>query len=188
VLECMGPIASKVTARPFSLNSAAHKNLTLAVRQRTMKKAKIAEFHAMVDPEKEKNERIKNKEDLNKEASRGSGARRTVRKRGPGMNRYYIESKEDAANYDTVNINALKRRNEDMSFDTMAYRAESGSEEDEWSRKKRSALKKRKAAGIDRDDDPEDEEDIFQEESDDEEEKIMTSGKSRNRQVVDDDE
>ena len=70
----MGPIYSKVTARPFPLNSTAHKNLTLDVRQRTMKKAKIAEFLAMIDPEKENNEIIKNTEDINKEASRGIGS------------------------------------------------------------------------------------------------------------------
>jgi len=37
VLECMGPISSKVTTIPFSLNSTAHKNLTLVVRQRNTK-------------------------------------------------------------------------------------------------------------------------------------------------------
>ena len=63
-----------------------------------------------------------------------------------------MEIKEDAANYDTVKINTLKRRNEDMPFYTMAYRTKSCSDEDDWSRKKWSALKKMKAVGIDRDD------------------------------------
>ena len=39
-----------------------------------MKEAKIAEFLAMIDPEKENNEIIKNTEDINKEASRGIGS------------------------------------------------------------------------------------------------------------------
>ena len=56
------------------------------------------------------------------------------------MNWHYMESKEDAANYNTVRINTLKRRNEDMSLDNMVYRAESGSEEDDWYMKKWSAL------------------------------------------------
>ena len=65
------------------------------------------------------------------------------------MNRHYMESKEDAVNYNTLKINTLKRRNEDMSLDNMVYRAESGSEEDDWYTKKWSALQKMKAVGID---------------------------------------
>merc|ERR1712161_186265 len=52
-------MGSRLVAKPSSLQSDAHKSLTVAVRQRTTKKAKIAAYMTEEDPEKLKQERIK---------------------------------------------------------------------------------------------------------------------------------
>jgi RNA polymerase-associated protein LEO1 len=62
VLECIAPISARLVPRPSSLASDAHRNLTLAVRQRNVKRARIAEIVTEVDPEKEKLARIKGKD------------------------------------------------------------------------------------------------------------------------------
>ena len=112
VLECMGAISSRLTARPSSLQSEAHKSLTVAVRQKTIKKARIAEFVTQEDPEKAKAARIKVKDDLEKAAGRkrnaGGGPGFHSGTRRPRMSRDYLEGDDD--DYDTTNISAMKRR------------------------------------------------------------------------------
>lgn len=66
VLECIGPVGSRLVAKPSSLQSESHKSLTVAVRQRTVKRAKIAQYMTEEDPEKLKQERIKYNEDADK--------------------------------------------------------------------------------------------------------------------------
>jgi len=142
VLEFMGPIQSKMIALPSSLQSEAHKNLTLAVRQRNMKKARIAEY-VTVDPEKEKLDRIKNKEDFN-----GQRQQRHQKQRGQnnnnkggmgGRRRRYQEDEEDDR-YDNVNLSRLKRRQyEDEEVD---YGRESDEEESDWYKRKKDARSK----------------------------------------------
>ena len=78
ILECQGPITSRLVPRPSSLQSAAHKNLTLAVRQRNMKKARIQEMTTTEDPELEKARKIKANEDLAKQERRKGSRRRSV--------------------------------------------------------------------------------------------------------------
>ena len=115
VLECMGPIRSRLTVRPSSLQSEAHKSLTVGIRQKTIKKARIAEFVTQEDPEKLKQERIKVKQDLEKAAMRkkqGSAGyyqnpRAAGAPRRPRMSRDYLEDDRD---YDTTNLKDMKRR------------------------------------------------------------------------------
>lgn len=106
VLESLGPMNERWTVRPSSLQSEAHKNLTVAVRQKTIKRARIAEFATQEDPEKLKQERVKIKSDLEKvQRAQRTGYRSATRR--PKMSRQYLE--EDDRDYDTTNIKALKR-------------------------------------------------------------------------------
>jgi len=144
ILECLGPIASRFAPRPSSLASEAHRNLTLAVRQRNVKRARIAEIVTEVDPEQEKLARIKGKDDLEKSrrgkmggGRRGGGGRRS---HGRGMNATYLEEDGD---YDGVNLGRLKRQTmrrdvySDEEDADMDYGEDSEEEEDEWSKKKK---------------------------------------------------
>mmetsp|Transcript_18052 Transcript_18052/g.40038 ORF Transcript_18052/g.40038 Transcript_18052/m.40038 type:complete len:682 (+) Transcript_18052:208-2253(+) len=147
ILECQGPITSKLVPRPSSLHSAAHKNLTLAVRQRNMKKARIAEVVTVHDPELEKARRIRNKDDMAKQAARrgrrGGGRRSSAGGGRPGMNRRYLEEDEDDDHYDSVNVSRMKRRAFDRDA-SMDYGTSSGEEEDEWSKRKRLGVRSSK--------------------------------------------
>jgi RNA polymerase-associated protein LEO1 len=119
VLECVAPIASRLTIRPSSLQSEAHKMLTVAVRKRTTQRAQIATIATQVDPEKQKQERIRNKTDLDKSRARsaaasGGGGTGAPRRRIPAAGssrsrRDYLEDDEDDRDFDTTNIRALKR-------------------------------------------------------------------------------
>jgi len=148
VLECLGPISSRFAPRPSSLTSSAHRNLTLAVRQRNVKRARIAEIVTDFDPESEKAKRIKSKDDLAKSsrsAARSGAARRSGGGGGGGrrrgMNASYLEDDDD---YDGVNLGRLKRQtmrgdrdNYSDEEEELDYGQDSASsEEDEWSKKK----------------------------------------------------
>ena len=114
VLECMGGIASRLTARPSSLQSEAHKSLTVAVRQKTIKKARIAEHVTQEDPEKLKQERIRAKSDVEKnQAAKKRNSSGSTRR--PRMSRGYLE--EDEGDYDDFDIRAEKRRMYDDGVD-----------------------------------------------------------------------
>ncbi|KAL3821941.1 hypothetical protein ACHAXA_004429 [Cyclostephanos tholiformis] len=132
VLECIAPIASRLMPRPSSLASEAHRNLTLAVRQRNVKRARIAEIVTEVDPEKEKLARIKGKDDLEKSRARGGGGRRRSSGGGRrrGMNAGFLEDDDD---YDGVNIGKLKRQTmrRDPGEEEMDYGDDDDSEEDD---------------------------------------------------------
>ena len=193
ILECQGPITSKLVPRPSSLQSAAHKNLTLAVRQRNMKKARIQEMVTVLDPEAEKAKRMKAKEDLAKQEARrgargghGGGGRRSGAR--VGVNLRYLEEDEDDDHYDTVNVSRMKRRMMDKD-ESMDYGESSGEEEDEWSQRKRSA-KKRKPVESSSDEEELD----FGDDDEDEEEAVIMSknkaaaGKKRTHQAIDDDD
>jgi len=118
VLECMAPVTSRFVPKPSSLQSEAHKSLTVAVRQRTIKKALIAEHVTFEDPEKAKAARIRNKEDMDRATARNQNNRSGgSRYRRPDMSRRYLEEDEDDANYDTTNIRALKKGNRDDEMD-----------------------------------------------------------------------
>lgn len=112
VLECTGPVASRFTLRPSSLQSEAHKMLTVAVRKRTTQRAQIAQIATQVDPEKQKQERIRNKADLEK----SNRARNAAGGGGGTRRRFHVSSRsrqdyleEDDRDFDTTNIRALKR-------------------------------------------------------------------------------
>lgn len=169
VLECLGPIKSRFAPRPSSLTSAAHRNLTLAVRQRNVKRARIAEIVTDFDPESEKAKRIKSKDDLAKSRAARSG---TARRSGGGgggrrrgMNASYLEDDDD---YDGVNLGRLKRQtmrgdrdnyNSDEEEELDYGQDSASSEEDEWSKKKtqkRGAAAARAARKDNEDDSSED--------------------------------
>jgi RNA polymerase-associated protein LEO1 len=104
VLECVGRMHSRLTVKPSSLTSEAHKSLTVAVRQQTIKKARVAEFTTQEDPEKLKLEKIKLKLELEKASAR----KLQHNKRAPRMSREYLE--DDNGEYDTTNIKTMKRK------------------------------------------------------------------------------
>lgn len=144
VLECVGAVTSRMTARPTSLQSEAHKNLTVAVRQKTIKKARIAEYVTQEDPEKAKEDKIKIKSDLEKATSRKRNGGGGFRK--PGMNRKYLE---DDGNYDSVNIKQLKKRGREEDMDSEDYGDSDEESEDEVDYKSRVAAMRKKKAKAD---------------------------------------
>lgn len=156
ILECVVSLQSKFIPRPASLKSAAHKNFVLQERSRVIKRAQIQEYVTFVDPEKQKAERIRNKEDLMKQEKR-SGARRSTgfdvggagagsgTRRRHGMHRAYME--DDDERYDSVNIRNLKRRNmddEDMDYGDDVDMSE---EEDAWSKRKKTVFESGRKTG-----------------------------------------
>jgi len=155
VLECVATIQSKFSARPSSLQSEAHKNLTVAVRQKTIKKARIAEYVTQEDPEKAKEEKIKIKSDFDKATSArkhksGGGGRRA-----PGMNRRYLneEYDDEDGNYDSIDIKKLKKRGREEE-DSEDYGDSSEESEEEGDYKSRlAAMKKKKAKQDDSEED-----------------------------------
>lgn len=110
VLECMGPIASKMSAKPSSLQSNAHKALTLKVRQETVKRARIAETVTRADPEAEKAKRIAMKDTLLKTQRGKSSYGRTSRAGGRRTRTNRNTDYEDDEKYDSFNINAMKKK------------------------------------------------------------------------------
>ena len=182
ILQCVTSLKSKFIPRPASLQSAAHKNFALKERSRVIKRAQIQEFVTFVDPEKEKAQRIQNKEDLMKQEKRsgknsggygggGGGGRRRM-----GMHRAYMDEDDDG-DYDTVNIRNLKKRSRGGYDEDMDYGDDDMSdEEDVWSKRKQ----KRFESGLKEkhfDDDAEDEEEEFNANDDDDDEEIVTRKK-----------
>lgn len=204
VLECMGPIQSKLVPRP-SLKSEAHKNLTLAVRQRNMKKSRIAEYVTQVDPEKAANERIKNRDDLHRNKTGGGTSRRSIGSRGSmgsaggrihrRPNRKFYNRDDDLGNYDSVNIKHLKNGIDDDDYGNMNQ--ESDSEDDAAWRNRKRYKKKNWAEEETRnrsDDDDEDmdegaeEDDVPNSDSDDEDFNLNRKRKKRENLFEDDDD
>ena len=165
VLECIAPITSRLSCRPSSLASEAHRSHTLAMRARNIKRARIAEVVTEVDPEKEKLARIKGKDDMEKIRARhsGGGTRRSTAGGGSGaghrrgMNESYLEE-DNEDDYDGVNIGRLKKqtmRRENSDEDEMDYGDDdeddnSEDDEEDWMSKrkqKRGAAAARAARG-----------------------------------------
>jgi RNA polymerase-associated protein LEO1 len=191
VLECIGPVAGRLVAKPSSLQSESHKSLTVAVRQRTVKRAKIAQYMTEEDPEKLKQERIKYNEDADKLKQRkrasgggnyrsgGSGGRR------PGMNRSYLEASDDEG-YDTVNIRALKKGSaSNYDMDEMDDYGDESDDDYDQSFVNRNRKRQRKAAAVEEESDGE-EEMVF--DDDDEEVVNIHKNKKKSAAVLDDDE
>lgn len=187
VLECVGPVASRLVAKPSSLQSESHKSLTVAVRQRTVKRAKIAQYMTEEDPEKLKMERIKYNEDADKlrQRKRATGGYRSGGGGGRrGMNRSYLEADDDEG-YDTVNIRALKKgsaSNYDEGMDD--YGDESDDDDYGQSYINRNRKRARKAAEEEDEDSDGEEEMVF----DDDDEEVVNVHKKKKTAVLDDDE
>ena len=114
VLECVAPVASRLTVHPSSLQSAAHKSLTVAVRQKTLKQARIATLATQDDPELVKAERVRAAQDIHKQQRKSGGGRMGGGgggggRRRPRMSRGYMEDDDDDA-YDTTNLRGMKRQ------------------------------------------------------------------------------
>ena len=187
VLECMGQVNSRLTARPSSLQSEAHKSLTVAVRQRTIKKARIAQYVTQEDPERAKQERIKYNEDAekiqsNKAKNSYSNKSRT---RQPGMNRRYLE--EDDGEYDDINIKRMKKGAE-YDDDMDDYGDESDDDDGDATFKSRRGKRPKKQRREEEDD--EEEEAMFYAESDDDEVAVIKAHKKKrsHQAVVEDDD
>jgi RNA polymerase-associated protein LEO1 len=192
VLECMGAIQSRLIPRPSSLQSEAHKQLTVAVRQRTIKKARIAEYVTQEDPEKAKMEKIKVKDDLEKASARKSRAYRSSgvgRRATPGMNRRYLE--EDDGNYDTTSIRGLKRKNMDELMDYGDDSEEDDDADVPWAKKPTRGARDRRGGQEEKESEDEEEFVIGGDSSDEEEfapAKKPASGKKASHQAVFDDD
>jgi RNA polymerase-associated protein LEO1 len=188
VLECMGQVNSRLTARPSSLQSEAHKSLTVAVRQRTIKKARIAQYVTQEDPERAKQERIKYNEDAEKiqsNKSKNSYSNKS-RTRQPGMNRGYLE--EDDGEYDDINIKRMKKGGE-YDDDMDDYGDESDDDDGDATFRNRKGKRPRKQHR-EEEDDEEEEEAIFEVESDDDEIAVIKAHKKKrsHQAVVEDDD
>ena len=149
LLESQGPaISSKLLARPSSLQSAAHRTMTLALRQKTMKSSRIVEVSTTHDPEMIKQQKIKMKNDLMKDERRRSGADRASiasSRRRPGMNRNYLDDDyDDDDRYESTNITSMKKNIKQGSAGVDMYDEEDDDEEDEadrWQQRKTSRSK-----------------------------------------------
>jgi len=186
VLECIGPVASRLVAKPSSLQSDAHKSLTVAVRQRTTKKAKIAAYMTEEDPEKLKQERIKYNTDADKLKQRkrttGSSNHRSGDRRNPGMNRSYLEA-SDEEGYDTVNIRKLKKGS---NYDMDAMDDYGDDSDDDYGQSYVNRNRKRQRKSVD--EDSEDEEEMVFDDEDEEEVTMYKKKKQSHTAVLDDDE
>mmetsp|Transcript_35103 Transcript_35103/g.40609 ORF Transcript_35103/g.40609 Transcript_35103/m.40609 type:complete len:492 (-) Transcript_35103:405-1880(-) len=198
VLECMGSIESRLTVST-SLQSDAHKGLTLAVRARNLKKARISVCYTQEDPELEKLNRTKNRELLAKRNSRGSGGgggdRAAYKPRSRARNRGYSSEEEDGR-YDGTSLNRMKRRTMEEPLD-FGDDVDSGDDmEDNWTNRKRdpknvaAANKRRRRSRQVEDEESESEDEAhFGEESEEEEQTFFKKNKGRSKQaVVDDDD
>jgi RNA polymerase-associated protein LEO1 len=193
VLECMGPVVSRLVARP-SLQSEAHKSLTVAIRQRTIKKARIAEYVTELDPEKSKQERIQVKEELEKAAARkrqgysggyggGAGGGGGGRAAGGRSRRSYLEDDED---FDTTNIKAMKRGEYEEMDD---YGEDSESEEEERTfHKARPTAAAARAKQKDESSSDGDDDVLMDDDDDDEIAPVAKTNKKRSSQAVIDDD
>ena len=193
VLECIGPVGSRLVAKPSSLQSEAHKSLTVAVRQRTIKKARIAEYVTEEDPEKAKQDRIRTNTDADKQLQRKRAAGATYRggttRRNPGMNRSYLEASDDEQ-YDSINIRALKKGSANYDMDEMDDYGEDSDDDYDETFASRSRKRQRKAAE-DAESDEDEEELVFDDEDDEEEEIKMHKNKKKaqpHAAVLDEDE
>ena len=184
VLECIGPVGSRLVAKPSSLQSESHKSLTVAVRQRTVKRAKIAQYMTEEDPEKLKQERIKYNEDADKLKQRKRATGTTYRSsvtggRRPGMNRSYLEDE----GYDDTNLRALKKGStSNYDMDEMDDYGDESDEDYDQSFLNKNRRRQRKAVEEESDDD---EEMVF---DDDDEEVVNIHKKKKTAAVLDDDE
>eukprot|EP00980_Cylindrotheca_fusiformis_P009342 scaffold2047_cov129-Cylindrotheca_fusiformis.AAC.21 len=185
VLECIAPVASRLIPKPSSLQSEAHKGLTVAVRQRTIKRARIAEYVTQEDPEKLKADRIRTNQDEDKIRARKKSIYRSgsSRRRMPGMNRRYME--EDDGDYDTTNIGAMKKGMA-MEDDMDDYGDESDDDYDDTFRNRNRKKQKR---ALEEQEDEDEEELVFDiEDDDDDVGMVKAHKKKRSHQAVLDDD
>jgi len=176
VLESQGmPIAAKLMTRPSSLQSAAHKSLTLALRQKTMKQARMKEYSTHQDPEKMKQEKIKMKNDLYKDANRRRSG--TTRRR-VGMNRSYLDDEDDA--YESTNVGYMKKSIKG-GYDSYADDSESDGGA-AWEKERMLKSNKGGAKRGRQESSSEDDNNIFGSDSDDDDEDEVFA-RSRKRQV-----
>eukprot|EP00588_Corethron_pennatum_P005237 CAMPEP_0194298318 /NCGR_PEP_ID=MMETSP0169-20130528/60098_1 /TAXON_ID=218684 /ORGANISM="Corethron pennatum, Strain L29A3" /LENGTH=513 /DNA_ID=CAMNT_0039048293 /DNA_START=101 /DNA_END=1642 /DNA_ORIENTATION=- len=143
VLECVGPLASRMAPRPMSLKSEAHRVHTIEVRRRNMKTSKIVEYVTQVDPELEKTQRIRNNEDINRStgrASTGGGGRRAPRRPPAGMNPRYLE---DGGDYSDDNVRDIKHG---RSNDRDRYDDDESEDDAKWSNQYSKAKKTKRSS------------------------------------------
>jgi len=200
VLQAVKTLRSKFIPRPSSLHSAAHKQFALESKSRTLQRAKIKTHVSFIDPEKQKQERIRHKDDLMKQESRSGGA--TRRSYGTTPRRKYNRGYDDDDDgmYDSVNIRRLKKGTM-MDEDDMAYGDDDmqSDDEDEWSKRKKKGFESqrkktssRKRGRFEFDEESEDEEEEFDDDDDDDEgismRKKASVGNKRKAAVFDDDD
>ncbi|CAJ1918121.1 unnamed protein product [Cylindrotheca closterium] len=187
MLECVGGVTSRLIPKPSSLQSEAHKSLTVAVRQRTMKRSKIAEYVTQEDPEKLRADRIRTNAEEDKIRARRSGGGHRAgggRRRTPGMNRRYMEEDDDG-DYDTTNISAMKKG---AIEDDMDDYGDESDDSDGYNDTFRNRNRKRQKRALEEDEEDE-EELVFEDDEDDDEVAVVkASTKKRSHQAVVDDD
>jgi RNA polymerase-associated protein LEO1 len=196
VLECIGPVVSRLVPKPSSLQSEAHKSLTIAVRQRTIKKARIAEYVTEEDPEKAKQDRIRTNTDADKQRQRqrahatgggyraggGGGGRR------PGMNRSYLEAASDDEQYDSINIRALKKNSANYEDEMDDYGEDSDDGYGDTFITRSRKRKRKKTQEEEESDEDDEEEEMVLDDDDDEEIKLHKKNKTQSSKVLEDDD
>jgi RNA polymerase-associated protein LEO1 len=196
VLECLGMVQQRLLIRPSSLQSEAHKSLTLGIRQKTMGQvARMTQIVTQEDPERQKQQRIQVRTDLDRAAQRKqrSAAGYSAPRTRPRLSRGYLE--EDDDDYDTTRLKDMKRRvmgrgNDDDDDEDMEDYGEDDDEEDTTFRKVRNPRAPRAPAQADSD------EDVFLDDDDDDDEDddlptaqlTTTTTKKRSHQAVIDDD
>ena len=127
-LQGQATIASKLTVKPASLHSEAHKSLTLAVRRRNVKQNRMVLIaDSTTDPEKEAAARARAVDDAERKRKGGKGGSKRV-----GMDRSYLEGDDEQGD-----IRAIRRKaqeedfGEDSSSDEEAEMKDE-EEKDEW--------------------------------------------------------
>jgi RNA polymerase-associated protein LEO1 len=190
VLECVGPVVGRLVPKPSSLQSEAHKSLTIAVRQRTIKKARIAEYVTEEDPEKAKQDRIRTNTDADKQRQRkraqaSAGGYRAAGGRRPGMNRSYMEAASDDEQYDSINIRALKKGTTNYEDEMDDYGEDS---DDGYGDTFMNRSRKRQRKDAQEEESDEEEEMVLDDDDDEEEIKIIKKNKAQSSNVLDDDD
>ncbi|CAM9849258.1 unnamed protein product [Chrysoparadoxa australica] len=191
-LECQGRVKNKLTFKPTSLQTKAHRNLALAVRATSRKAARIMSYSETMDPEKMKESRVKSAEELerrekrrNKDYSRYGGMGRGS---SAGMNANYLED-DDGGQYDDTGINALKSDTRKGRYD--AYT--SSSSEEETRRPGPKARRSTSGSGsgkrvLDRDDSESDDAAFPAGDDSDEEAAVQRKGSGKRRRLDDDED
>ncbi|GMI00371.1 hypothetical protein TrST_g3148 [Triparma strigata] len=163
LLQSHSPIPSKLSVLPFSLDSASHKSLTLSLKTAHMKKSRIVLTTTSLDPEKQKENKARIREDVSNIKKRKSYNKNV----GMGMSSEYLEGGD---------ISSIRNSTKTGELDF----GSSSDESDGW-----AESKKRKKEGDNVEGENEMEE---SEESEEEDEQVVNIKKGRKKRIVEEED